>query len=222
MSKNKLSVFALFALAIASVGWAISLGNPSHSHATNSELLNLASPLLAIILGFLVGTSIRGPISSRLNVNRILAWIFAYGFLWVHYAYSMHHGNSGGLQALDVVPRVFFILAFVWIAFHAGIAKQTYGWPFSKRPASFHDWYVLLSWGVLFFTIPVFSVPVLGASPVLMAIAWLLFAPHLLANVYFLSKRTTVRLLNQGIGQWLVVLSYAVLEFFAAIRSFPI
>ena len=220
-SKNYLAYSALVLVLVLSVVWAVSLGSPAHSHFENSELVTVASPLFAIFLGFLVGTSIKGPVKALLNINRIWAWLFAFGFLWIHFAYKMEHGNSDGLRALDLVPRLFFITSFIWMAFHAGVAKKFYGWPWSKKPKNFHDWYVLLSWGVLVITIPVFSVPILGANQFLMALAWLVFAPHLLGNIYLLAKRTSLGIFNRGLGLWTLVVGYAVLEYLAAIRSFP-
>jgi hypothetical protein len=80
---------------------------------------------------------------------------------------------------------------------------------------------VALSWLVLVITIPVFSVSALGASPILMGLAWLVFAPHLSFNVYQLARRTPAKQFNSGIGLWLIVGGYVSAVAYAAFHSFP-
>jgi hypothetical protein len=219
--KNTLITYSLILLAIASGAWAYSLGEPDHSHRNLTDAVVIGGLVSAMFLGFLLGTGIKGSWGALLNLNRIIAWPMAFGYVWIHYAYHLEHGQPGGLAALDIVPRVFFVSSFVWIAFHAGVAAKTYGAPWKLRPKTTYDWYVALSWLVLIITIPVFSVPVLGASQILMALAWLVFAPHLSFNVYQLARRTPAKAINSGVGLWLIVGGYVIAVAYAAVLSFP-
>ena len=219
--KNTLITYSLILLAIASGAWAYSLGEPDHSHRNLTDAVVIGGLVSGMFLGFLLGTGIKGSWGALLNLNRIIAWPMAFGYVWIHYAYHLEHGQPGGLAALDIVPRVFFVSSFVWIAFHAGVAAKTYGAPWKLRPKTTYDWYVALSWLVLIITIPVFSVPVLGASQILMALAWLVFAPHLSFNVYQLARRTPAKAFNSGVGLWLIVGGYVIAVAYAAVLSFP-
>ena len=219
--KNTLITYSLILLAIASGAWAYSLGEPDHSHRNLTDAVVIGGLVSAMFLGFLLGTGIKGSWGALLNLNRIIAWPMAFGYVWIHYAYHLEHGQPGGLAALDIVPRVFFVSSFIWIAFHAGVAAKTYGAPWKLRPKTTYDWYVALSWLVLIITIPVFSVPVLGASQILMALAWLVFAPHLSFNVYQLARRTPAKAINSGVGLWLIVGGYVIAIAYAAFHSFP-
>ena len=221
ISKNTLLTYSLVILTIASGAWAYSLGEPIHSHKNLTEAVVLGGVASAMFLGFLLGTGIKGRWGALLNLNRIIAWPMAFGYIWIHYAYHMEHGQPGGLLALDIVPRVFFVSSFIWIAFHSGVAAKTYGAPWKLRPKTTYDWYVALSWLVLVITIPVFSVSALGASPILMGLAWLVFAPHLSFNVYQLARRTPAKQFNSGIGLWLIVGGYVSAIAYAAFHSFP-
>ncbi len=219
--KNTIITYSLILLAIASGAWAYSLGEPDHSHRNLTDAVVIGGLVSAMFLGFLLGTGIKGSWGALLNLNRIIAWPMAFGYVWIHYAYHLEHGQPGGLAALDIVPRVFFVSSFVWIAFHAGVAAKTYGAPWKLRPKTTYDWYVALSWLVLIITIPVFSVPALGASQILMALAWLVFAPHLSFNVYQLARRTPAKAINSGVGLWLIVGGYVIAVAYAAVLSFP-
>ena len=219
--KNTLITYSLILLAIASGAWAYSLGEPDHSHRNLTDAVVIGGLVSAMFLGFLLGTGIKGSWGALLNLNRIIAWPMAFGYVWIHYAYHLEHGQPGGLAALDIVPRVFFVSSFIWIAFHAGVAAKTYGAPWKLRPKTTYDWYVALSWLVLIITIPVFSVPALGASQILMALAWLVFAPHLSFNVYQLARRTPAKAINSGFGLWLIVGGYVIAIAYAAFHSFP-
>ena len=219
--KNTLITYSLILLAIASGAWAYSLGEPDHSHRNLTDAVVIGGLVSAMFLGFLLGTGIKGSWGALLNLNRIIAWPMAFGYVWIHYAYHLEHGQPGGLAALDIVPRVFFVSSFIWIAFHAGVAAKTYGAPWKLRPKTTYDWYVALSWLVLIITIPVFSVPALGASQILMALAWLVFAPHLSFNVYQLARRTPAKAFNSGVGLWLIVGGYVIAVAYAAVLSFP-
>jgi hypothetical protein len=219
--KNTLITYSLILLAIASGAWAYSLGEPDHSHRNLTDAVVIGGLVSAMFLGFLLGTGIKGSWGALLNLNRIIAWPMAFGYVWIHYAYHLEHGQPGGLAALDIVPRVFFVSSFIWIAFHAGVAAKTYGAPWKLRPKTTYDWYVALSWLVLIITIPVFSVPALGASQILMALAWLVFAPHLSFNVYQLARRTPAKVINSGFGLWLIVGGYVIAIAYAAFHSFP-
>ena len=219
--KNTLITYRLILLAIASGAWAYSLGEPDHSHRNLTDAVVIGGLVSGMFLGFLLGTGIKGSWGALHHLNRIIAWPMAFGYVWIHYAYHLEHGQPGGLAALDIVPRVFFVSSFVWIAFHAGVAAKTYGAPWKLRPKTTYDWYVALSWLVLIITIPVFSVPALGASQILMALAWLVFAPHLSFNVYQLARRTPAKAFNSGVGLWLIVGGYVIAVAYAAVLSFP-
>jgi len=175
----------------------------------------------AILLSLLVGLGIKGKPTALINLNRLLAWPMAFGYIFVHYAYHMEHGQTGGLMALDIVPRVFFLVSFVWIAFHAGVAYKTYGAPWKLKLRTANDFYIASSWLVLVITIPVFSIPALGAMPIAMALAWVVFAPHLAINVFHMSKRVPVSSISEGIGPWVVSGVYLIAILNAAVMSFP-
>ncbi|MEY4349245.1 MAG: hypothetical protein RL719_542 [Actinomycetota bacterium] len=213
---------AFVVTAIGTGAWSAGLNNeltPTGQAPTNVVLIGLFG---AMIIAFLLGTSLRGPWGALINLNRILAWPMAFGYVWVHYAFHMHHGNPGGLAALHVVPRVFFMVSFVWIAFHAGVAAKVYGAPWRLKLRTVHDWYVGLSWMVLLVTIPVFSVPALGASPLLMTIAWAFFAPHICINMYNLLGRVPNRVVSSSIARIVGTAVYAAFVLVAAVNSFPV
>ena len=217
-----LITFSLISLALASGIWAAGLDTkitPATSLDSTVVVVGLAG---AMLLAFLLGTSLRGPWGALVNLNRIVAWPMAFGYVWVHYAFHMHHGNPGGLAALATVPRVFFIVSFVWIAFHAGAAAKIYGAPWRNRLRTFHDAYVALSWLVLLVTIPIFSVPALGASPALMALAWLFFAPHICMNMFNLLGRVPNDIISSRPFRQVGTAVYAAFVAVAAINSFPV
>lgn len=220
-TRNLVLTITLVLLAVSSGAWAFSLGEPVVSRAHLTESVVVGGSVSAIFLGFLLGTGIKGPWGALINLNRILAWPMAFGYVWIHYAYHMEHGQPGGLAALDIVPRVFFVASFIWIAFHAGVAYRAYGAPWRLKVKGIHGFYVATSWLVLLITIPVFSVPALGASQVLMALAWLVFAPHLTFNVYHLAKRVPSKLVNSGPGLWVITSGYLVAIAYSAVHSFP-
>jgi hypothetical protein len=68
---------------------------------------------------------------------------------------------------------------------------------------------------------PVFSIPALGAMPIAMALAWVVFAPHLAINVFYMSKRVPVSSISEGVGPWVVSGVYLIAILNAAIMSFP-
>jgi hypothetical protein len=220
--KSQLTIYAFILVAIASGIWAASLDSeitPNIPIPVSVVLVGLAG---AMLLSFLLGASMRGPWGGLINLNRILAWPMSFGYVWVHYAFHMHHGDPGGLAALQTIPRVFFIVSFVWIAFHAGVAAKVYGAPWKLKLNTFHDWYIGLSWMVLLVTIPIFSVPALGASWILMTIAWLFFAPHICVNMFNLLGRIPNKLISSKSGRVVGTLIYAGFVFVAAINSFPV
>jgi hypothetical protein len=114
------------------------------------------------------------------------------------------------------------MVSFVWIAFHAGVAAKVYGAPWRLKLRTVHDWYVGLSWMVLLVTIPVFSVPALGASPLLMTIAWAFFAPHICINMYNLLGRVPNRVVSSSIARIVGTAVYAAFVLVAAVNSFPV
>jgi hypothetical protein len=220
-NQNTILTLALVALAVAFGGWGYSLGEPASSHTNLTEEVVVLGILGAIVLSLLVGLGIKGKPTALINLNRLLAWPMAFGYIFVHYAYHMEHGQAGGLMALDIVPRVFFLVSFVWIAFHAGVAYKTYGAPWKLKLRTANDYYIASAWLVLVITIPVFSIPALGAMPIVMALAWVVFAPHLAINVFYMSKRVPVSSISEGIGPWVVSGVYLIAILNAAIMSFP-
>ncbi len=220
--RTNLTLISFLAVSLASGIWATGLDSeitPNNPVPVEVVLVGLFG---AMILAFLLGTSLRGPWGALINLNRLIAWPMAFGYVWVHYAFHMHHGNPGGLAALQTVPRVFFIVSFVWIALHAGVAVKVYGAPWSLKLRTVHDWYIALSWMVLIVTIPVFSIPALGANPLLMTIAWLFFAPHISMNMYNLLGRVPNSLVSSNVGRFAGTSVYAAFIVVAAINSFPV
>jgi hypothetical protein len=221
-AKSSLITILFLAVAVSSGIWAAGLDNeltPNLPIPVEVVLIGLGG---AMLMAFLLGVSLRGPWGALINLNRVIAWPMAFGYVWVHYAFHMHHGNPGGLAALQTVPRVFFIVSFVWIAFHAGAAVKVYGAPWRLKLRTVHDWYVLLSWLVLVVTIPIFSVPVLGASPLLMTIAWLIFGPHICMNMYNLLGRVPNKYVSSFAGRAIGTSTYAAFVAVAAVNSFPV
>jgi hypothetical protein len=220
-NQNTILTFTMLALAVAFGAWGYSLGEPASSHTNLTEEVVVLGILGAIVLSLMVGLGIKGKPTALINLNRLLAWPMAFGYIFVHHAYHMEHGQAGGLMALDIVPRVFFLVSFVWIAFHAGVAYKTYGAPWKLKLKTMHDFYIASAWLVLLITIPVFSIPALGAMPIAMALAWLVFAPHLAINVFHMSKRVPVSSISEGVGPWIVSGIYLVAIVNSAIMSFP-
>jgi hypothetical protein len=54
-----------------------------------------------------------------------------------------------------------------------------------------------------------------------MALAWIIFAPHLAINVFHMSKRVPVSSISEGIGPWVVSGVYLIAILNAAVMSFP-
>ena len=221
VNQNTILTVTMLALALAFGAWGYSLGEPAASHTNLTEEVVVLGILGAILLSLLVGLGVKGKPTALINLNRLLAWPMAFGYIFVHYAYHMEHGQPGGLMALDIVPRVFFLVSFVWIAFHAGVAYKTYGPPWKLQLKTVHDFYVASAWLVLVVTIPVFSVPALGAMPIAMALAWVVFAPHLAINVFHMAKRVPVSSISAGFGPWIVSGVYLIAIVNSAIMSFP-
>lgn len=217
-----LITLCFLAVSIASGIWAAGLDNEITPDKAVPLPVVLVGLFGAMLLAFLLGTSMRGPWGALVNLNRVIAWPMAFGYVWVHYAFHMHHGNPGGLAALQTVPRVFFIVSFIWIAFHAGVAFKIYGAPWRLKMRTLHHWYIALSWMVLIVTIPVFSIPALGASPVLMTIAWLFFAPHISMNMFNLLGRVPNSYISSRTGRFTGTAIYAAFIVVAAINSFPV
>jgi hypothetical protein len=220
--RTYLITVSFLVVSLASGIWAAGLDNESTPDIAVPVPVVLIGLFGAMLLAFLLGTSMRGPWGALININRVIAWPMAFGYVWVHYAFHMHHGNPGGLAALQTVPRVFFIVSFIWIAFHAGVAFKIYGAPWRLKLRTLHHWYIALSWMVLIVTIPVFSIPALGASPVLMTIAWLFFAPHISMNMFNLLGRVPNAFISSRTGRFTGTGIYAAFILVAAINSFPV
>jgi len=54
-----------------------------------------------------------------------------------------------------------------------------------------------------------------------MALAWVVFAPHLAINVFHMSKRVPISSVSEGIGPWVVSGIYLIAIVNSAINSFP-
>jgi hypothetical protein len=158
------------------------------------------------------------PVSLRtLILNRYVAWFFSIGYIVVHLATDIHHG--GGLKQMSSPVRTFFIVSFVWIAWHVWVAVKAFGFP--KQLKNMRDVYHWDAFAVLFITVPIFSVPAWGSSQILMFIAWFFFAPHLALNVWYLLSRSKVSFLRRNDFRMLATLSYLAIITYAAYHSFP-
>jgi len=152
-------------------------------------------------------------------MNRSLSWVFAVGYVLVHYLWPIRHGE-GDIMSMDPIPRIFFMTSFVWMSAHVWVAWRMYGPP-KLRVKTLKDFYVLDASLVLLVTTPIFSIPALGASPLLMIIAWPPLAAHLALNVWFLCGRARTPLFRTTpfrigmVGLWMAWVAGA------AIRSFP-
>jgi hypothetical protein len=85
----------------------------------------------------------------------------------------------------DMVPRVCLMTSLVWLLLHTVVAHTMHGWP-NLRLKRVRDISIFDAWLVVFITTPIFSIPVLGASQLLMAIAW----PPLALNVWYTLARS--------------------------------
>lgn len=149
--------------------------------------------------------------------NRYIAWFFSIGYIVVHLISDIQHGQ--GLAAMSVPVRTFFIVSFVWIAWHVWVALRAFGLPRQlKNMRDFYHWDAL---GVLVVTVPIFSIPALGASPLWMGIAWAFFAPHLALNVWYLLSRSQTAWLRRIDLRILATGAYLAVIVYAAIHSFP-
>jgi hypothetical protein len=154
---------------------------------------------------------------ATIRWNRYLAWFFSIGYLVVHILSDIEHG--GGLAAMPLPIRIFFIVSFVWIAWHVFVFVKAFGFP--KQLKNMRDFYHWDAVGVLFITIPIFSVPAWGSNQILMAIAWIFFAPHLALNVWYLLARSQSAILRRTDIKLISTLSYLAITAYAAYHSFP-
>ena len=90
-------------------------------------------------------------------------------------------------------------------------------------PKSFnsHGIFVILTYSMVFTTIPIFSIPELGKNPFLMVIAWVPLAPHLGWNIWRLQKRLEYRTFQFTSVRIGVTGLYMTLILAGAIKSFP-
>lgn len=152
--------------------------------------------------------------------NRYFSWFFGIGYVVVHYIYPHRHGD-GGLMEMDLIPRYFFMASFVWMTFHAIVAYQMHGLP--KWPIkSLRDLYIIDAWLVLLVTTPIFSIPALGASQLLMAIAWPPLAIHLALNVWYTLARAPWPLLRTTTARIICMVIWLGIIAGAAVQTFPI
>ena len=154
-----------------------------------------------------------------IDLNRWVSWFFAVGYVAVHYLWPLRHGE-GDLMTMDPIPRAFFMTSFLWMSAHAWMGWRLYGLP-TFRPRTLREIYVLSAWLVLLVTTPIFSIPALGASPVLMAVAWPPLAVHLALNAWFLCGRAKWAVLRGTGVRLLVICVWLVWILGAALRSFP-
>ena len=122
-----------------------------------------------------------------ITLNRSVSWLFAVGYALIHYAYPHRHGDSSMME-VATVPRVFFMTSCIWMLAHVIVAQRMHGWS-RLRFKGLRDVYVFTAWLVLCITTPIFSIPALGASQILIAIAWPPLAIHLALNVWYLCGR---------------------------------
>jgi hypothetical protein len=108
------------------------------------------------------------------------------------------------------------------ILFIALAAVKVYEAPWCLRLGTVYDRYVLFSWLVLVVTIPVFSMRVLGARPLLMTIAWLIFGPHICMNIYNLLGRVPNICISSSAGRSIGASNYAAFVAVPAVNSFPV
>jgi hypothetical protein len=156
---------------------------------------------------------------SMIVWNRYLSWFFGIGYVVVHYIYPHRHGD-GGLMDMDVIPRYFFMTSFVWMTFHAIIAYNMHGlpqWPIK----SLRDVYIVDAWLVLLVTTPIFSIPALGASQLLMAIAWPPLALHLALNVWYTLARAPWPALRSTPARVITIIVWLSIIAGAAVQTFP-
>ena len=152
--------------------------------------------------------------------NRYLSWVFGIGYVVIHYIYPHRHGD-GGLMQMDLIPRYFFMTSFIWMTFHAIVAIKMHGWP-TLRFRNLRDVYIFDAWLVLLITTPIFSVPALGASQVLMAIAWPPLAIHLALNVWYTMARLPWPSLRQVPARVIMMTIWLAIIAGAAVQTFPL
>ena len=87
--KNNLLTIGLVALAVGTGVWGYSLGEPSVSNKSLTEEVVVIGTLGAVLLSLFVGLGIKGKPTAMINLNRLLAWPMAFGYIWVHFAYHM-------------------------------------------------------------------------------------------------------------------------------------
>jgi hypothetical protein len=122
---------------------------------------------------------------------------------------------------MDLIPRYFFMTSFVWMTFHAIVAIKMHGWR-TLRLRNLRDVYIFDAWLVLLITTPIFSVPVFGASQLLMAIAWPPLAIHLALNVWYTMARLPWRTLRQVPARIIMITIWLAIIAGAAIQTFPL
>jgi len=153
--------------------------------------------------------------------NRYLSWFFAIGYLLIHYIYPHRHGESSLVAEGPDVPKIFFMTSFVWLVYHAYIAAKMHGWP-RIPPKTLRDVYVVDAWLVMLITTPIFSIPALGASQVLMGIAWVPLAIHLALNVWYTFARAPWPVLRSANARFVLIVLWLAVTAGAAVQSFPL
>lgn len=154
---------------------------------------------------------------NKLNsYNRILAWPNALGYLIVHLVYDMKHGDP--MHLLPLPAAIFFGVSSFWLLWHIWMAWKIYGWP---KTMNSHGIFVILSYSMVFTTIPVFSIPELGKNPILMVLAWIPLAPHLGWNIWRLQKRLEYPIFKYAFVKITLTGFYMFLILAGAVKSFP-
>ena len=156
-----------------------------------------------------------------ITINRYLSWFFAVGYLVVHYVYPHRHGDTSLVTTGPDIPKIFFMTSFVWLLFHAYVAAQMHGWP-RIPPRTLRDVYIVDAWLVLLITTPIFSIPSLGASQLLMAIAWPPLALHLALNVWYTAARAPWPTLRSTQTRIILIVLWLAITAGAAVQSFPL
>ena len=96
-----------------------------------------------------------------------------------------------------------------------------HGWP-TLRLRNLRDVYIFDAWLVLLITTPIFSIPALGASQVLMAIAWPPLAIHLALNVWYTMARLPWPTLRQVPARIIMMTIWLAIIAGAAVQTFPL
>lgn len=154
--------------------------------------------------------------NKLIQINRILAWPNALGYLLVHLIFDMKHGDP--MDAMPLPAAIFFGVSSLWLLWHIWVGWKMFGWP---KTFNSHGIFVVLSYSMIFTTIPIFSIPELGKNPFLMVLAWIPLLPHLAWNIWRLQMRLEYKLFQLTFVRISVTGVYILLILIGAVKSFP-